>query len=451
MSRDALLTDLYQLTMLQGYHRRGMAETAVFEFFVRELPAQRAFLLAAGLAQVLDYLETLRFDDQDLAWLRDSGRFDAGFVDSLAGFRFTGDVDAMPEGTACFAGEPLLRVTAPLPEAQLVESRVINLLHLQTLIASKAVRSVLTAGGRQLVDFGMRRAHGGEAALLAARAAYLAGFDGTATVSAGQRFGIPVFGTMAHSFIQAHADERDAFRDFALSQPDNVVLLIDTYDSEAGARKVVALAPELARHGIRVRAVRIDSGDLRETARRVRAILDAGGLRETGIFCSGNLDEYKIARLVAAEAPITGFGVGTHLTTSNDVPYLDCAYKLQEYAGIARRKTSPGKATWPGRKQVWRKERVNGEPLGDVVDLADAPGPRGARALLQPAMRGGRRVTPAEPLAEVRERVLALISRLPEPLRRLSGDPGYPVTVGDGLQALAARMDQRRVAGLRGG
>ena len=450
MSRDALLTDLYQLTMLQAYHRQGMAETAVFEFFVRELPDQRAFLLAAGLEQVLDYLETLHFDDDDLAWLRASGRFDADFVDSLAGFRFSGDVDAMPEGTLCFANEPLLRVTAPLPEAQLVESRVINLLHLQTLLASKAVRSVLTAGNRQLVDFGMRRAHGAEAALLAARAAYLAGFAGTATVSAGQRFGIPVFGTMAHSFVQAHGDESAAFRDFALSQPDNVVLLIDTYDSEAGARKVVALAPELARHGIRIKAVRIDSGDLRDMARRVRAILDAGGLTQTGIFCSGNLDEYKIARLIAAGAPIDGFGVGTHLTTSNDVPYLDCAYKLQEYAGIARRKTSPGKATWPGRKQVWRMEGATGEPLGDVVDLADAPGPSGARALLQTALRGGRRVRPAEPLAEVRERVLAQLASLPEPLRRLSGDPAYPVRIGAGLEALAAQVDRRRVAGRNG-
>jgi nicotinate phosphoribosyltransferase len=447
MSRDALLTDLYQLTMLQAYHRHGMAETAVFEFFVRDLPDQRGFLLAAGLEQVLEYLETLRFDADDLAWLRDSGRFDDDFIDALAGFRFGGDVDAMPEGTVCFANEPLLRVTASLPEAQLVESRVINLLHLETLIASKAVRCVLTAGGRQLVDFGMRRAHGAEAALLAARATYLAGFAGSATVEAGQRFGIPVYGTMAHSFVQAHADESDAFRDFALSQPDNVVLLIDTFDSEAGARKVVALAPELARHGIHIKAVRIDSGDLHEASLRVRAILDAGDLVETGIFCSGNLDEYKIARLVAGEAPINGFGVGTHVTTSNDVPYLDCAYKLQEYAGIARRKTSPGKATWPGRKQVWRFDDATGGPREDVVELVDVPGPDGARPLLQPVMRHGRRISPAQPLGDVRTGVLAQLERLPEALRRLSGTPHYKVTIGAELQALVERVDRRRVAG----
>ena len=446
MSRDALLTDLYQLTMLQGYHHQDMAETAVFEFFVRSLPDQRAFLLAAGLEQVLDYMETLRFDADDLAWLRETGRFDDDFVAALADFRFSGDVDAMPEGTVCFANEPLLRVTAPLPEAQLVESRLINLLHLQTLIASKAARCVITAGDRQLVDFGMRRAHGGEAALLAARAAYLAGFTGSATVSAGQRFGIPVFGTMAHSFIQAHDDESAAFRDFALNQPDNVVLLIDTYDSEAGAHKVVALAPELAGHGIRIKAVRIDSGDLRETARRVRTVLDAGGLGETGIFCSGNLDEYRIARLVSAEAPIDGFGVGTHITTSNDVPYLDCVYKLQEYAGIARRKTSPGKATWPGRKQVWRREDPSGTPLEDVIERVEAPGPEGMRPLLQPVMRDGKRLAPAEALATVRERALAQLARLPEPMRRLSGAPAYPVNIGAELAALAERVDRLRVA-----
>ncbi len=446
MSGDALLTDLYQLTMLQGYRRQRMDDTAVFEFFVRRLPDQRAFLLAAGLEQALDYLEALRFDAAQLEWLRATGRFDDAFVDALAGFRFTGDVDAMPEGTVCFAGEPLLRVTAPLPEAQFVESRLINLLHLQTLVASKAVRVVVAARGRQLVDFGMRRAHGAEAALLAARAAYLAGFDGSATVAAGQRFGIPVFGTMAHAFVQAHASERAAFDDFARSQPDNVVLLIDTYDSEAGAREVVRLAPELARSGIRVKAVRIDSGDLRETSRRVRAILDAGGLHDTGIFCSGSLDEYGIARLVAAGAPINGFGVGTHVTTSADAPCLDCAYKLQEYAGVARRKTSPGKSTWPGRKQVWRLEDADGTPRGDVVTLADATGPPGARALLQPAMRGGRRVNPAEALEAIRARVRTQLERLPEPLLRLSGDPGYPVTVDPLLRELAERVDRSHAA-----
>jgi len=446
MSGDALLTDLYQLTMLQGYHRRGMAETAVFEFFVRRLPENRRFLLAAGVEQALDYLEGLRFDADDLAWLRASGRFDDAFLETLAGFRFTGDVDAMPEGTPFFANEPMLRVTAPMPEAQFVESRLINLLHLQTLVASKAVRSVLAAPGKLLVDFGMRRAHGAEAAVYAARAAYLAGFTGTATVGAAQRFGIPVFGTMAHSFVQAHPTEEEAFVDFALSQPDNVVLLIDTYDSEDGARAVVRIAPELRRRGIRIKAVRLDSGDLRTLSQRVRAILDAGGLHDTGIFCSSNLDEYSITRLLAAGAPIDGFGVGTHLTTSHDAPSLDCVYKLQEYAGTARRKRSPGKATWPGRKQVWRRLAADGTPLGDVVTLVDTPGPAGARPLLEPAMRGGRRLAPPAPLATLRERVLECLEHLPAVLRGAPGADGYPVEIGPDLRALAERIDGHQAA-----
>jgi nicotinate phosphoribosyltransferase len=444
MSHDALLTDLYQLTMLQGYRRRDMRDGAVFEFFVRRLPENRRFLVAAGLEQALDYLEALAFDADDLAWLRASGRFEPAFVEALADFHFSGDVDAMPEGTPFFANEPVLRVSAPLPEAQFVESRLINLLHLQTLVASKAVRCVLAAPGRQLVDFGMRRAHGAEAAIYAARAAYLAGFTGTATVAAAIRFAIPVFGTMAHSFIQAHPSEAEAFVDFALSQPDNVVLLIDTYDSVDGARAVVRVAPELARQGIRIKAVRIDSGDLREVSQKVRAILDAGGLHQTGIFCSGNLDEYSVARLLAAGAPIDGFGIGTHLTTSNDVPSLDCVYKLQEYAGVPRRKRSPGKATWPGRKQVWRRFADDGTPLGDTVTLADAPGPAGATPLLEPVMRGGRRLAPSPPLTQLRATLLQHLERLPEALRSAVGETGYPVEIAAPLRALAEQVEGRQ-------
>jgi nicotinate phosphoribosyltransferase len=388
----------------------------------------------------------LRFDADDLARLAASGRFDPAFVESLAGFRFTGDVDAMPEGTPFFANEPVLRVSAPLPEAQFVESRLINLLHLQTLVASKAVRCVLAAPGKLLVDFGMRRAHGAEAALHAARAAYLAGFTGTATVEAGMRFDIPLFGTMAHSFVQAHPTEDAAFVDFALSQPDNVVLLIDTYDSEDGARAVVRVAPELERHGIAVKAVRIDSGDLRLASEKVRTILDAGGLRDTGIFCSGNLDEYSVARLLAAGAPIDGFGIGTHLTTSNDAPSLDCVYKLQEYAGEPRRKRSPGKATWPGRKQVWRRFAADGTPLGDTVDVADAPGPADARPLLEPVMRNGRRMTSPPTLEALREATLERLARLPDALRGAPESDGYPVVIAPGLRALAESVDGRQAA-----
>ncbi len=436
---SVLLTDLYQLTMLQGYFDQGMEETAVFDFFVRRLPPERNFLVAAGLETVLEFLEGLRFTDGELGWIRDSGRFSDDFTGWLAGLRFTGDVHALPEGTIFFAGEPVLRVTAPLPQAQLVESRLINLLHFQILVASKAVRCRLAAPDALLVDFGLRRAHGAEAGLLAARAAYLAGLDGTSNVLAAPVYGIPVFGTMAHSFIEAHDDELEAFARFARAQPDNVVLLIDTYDTEAGARKVVELAPRLARQGIHVKAVRIDSGDLAAHARRVREILDAGGLHDTGIFASGNLDEHELRRLRQAGAPIGGFGVGTRLTTSSDVPYLDCAYKLAEYAGRPRRKRSEGKATWPGRKQVFREYGASGRVEADTLGLEDEDLP--GEPLLVPVMQGGRRLHPPETLDAVRARLEQNLERLPAPLRGLEPAARPGVNISPALARLAATLD----------
>src|SRR5215472_6251721 len=326
-----LLTDLYQINMIQAYLDHGDTDTAVFELFVRSLPSRRGFLLAAGLQQALDFLEKLRFSATDIHWLNSTGRFNKNLLDYLSDFRFTGDVHAMAEGTVFFASEPILRVTAPLPQAQLVESRLINLLHFQSLIAAKAARCMLAAPGKLLVDFGMRRAHGAEAALLAARASYLAGFAGTATVLAGQAFGIPLFGTMAHSFVEAQDDEMAAFEVFARARPDNVVLLLDTYDTETAARKVVALAPRLKASGIAIRGVRLDSGNLVALAKNVRAILDAGGLQDVTIFASGGLDEDALAELARLQAPVDGFGVGTSLTTSSDVPAIDFVYKLQEY------------------------------------------------------------------------------------------------------------------------
>ncbi len=436
----ATLTDLYQLTMLQGYLEQGMTAPAVFEFFVRRLPPQRNFLVAAGLEQVLDYLESLCFTPEELDWIGRCGRFSRAFVDYLAEFRFTGSVHAMAEGTVFFPDEPILRVTAPLPEAQLVETRVINLLHFQTLIASKAARCVLAAPGRSLVDFGLRRAHGAEAGLYAARAAYLAGFAATATVAAGIRFGIPVSGTMAHSFIQAHADEETAFEHFARAQPEHAVLLLDTYDTEAAARKVVRLAARLRAAGIHVRGVRLDSGDLAAHARAVRAILDAGGLREVEIFASGNLDEHALAALVAAGAPIDGFGIGTRLDTSADAPYLDCAYKLEEYDGHARRKRSEGKATLPGRKQVFRRTDADGILTGDILALeeADVPG----RALLAPCLADGRRLQPSPPLTAIRAHTARELARLPPALRTLEPAAPYPVTIDPGLLDLVRRLDE---------
>jgi nicotinate phosphoribosyltransferase len=440
----ALLTDLYQLNMIQAYLDEGCLDTAAFEFFFRHLPARRGFLLAAGLEQALDYLEHLAFTSPEIEWLRNTGRFRANFLDYLADLRFTGDVDAVPEGTVFFADEPILRVAAPLPVAQLVETRLINILHFQSLIASKAARMRLVAPGKRLVDFGLRRAHGAEAGLMAARASYVAGFDGTATLLAEAEFGIPTFGTMAHSYIQAHDDEAAAFERFAHSRPERLTLLLDTYDTEAAVRKVVALAPRLRASGITIQSVRLDSGDLLQLSKAVRSILDAGGLRDVTILASGGLDEDVIAELVGAGAPIAAFGIGTSLTTSSDVPAMDCAYKLQEYAGIPRRKTSAGKATWPGRKQVWRRFAADGQMTNDVVALERDAGE--GMALLVPAMRNGKRVRAPERLDEIRARAADSLERLPPNLRELKPGAPYPVEIAASLRALARELDRHSAA-----
>ena len=436
-----LLTDLYQLNMMQAYLDHGETKTAVFEFFVRKFPARRGFLVAAGLEQALDFLEGLRFSSAEIDWLAQSGGFGKRLLDHLATLRFTGDVHAMPEGTVFFPNEPILRVTAPLPQAQLVETRLINVLHFQSLIASKAARMVLAAPGKSLIDFGLRRAHGAEAGVMAALASYIAGFSGTATMLAEKLYGIPTFGTMAHSFIEAFDSESGAFEAFAQSCPSRLTFLIDTYDTQAAARKVVALAPRLAARGVKIRGVRLDSGDLAALSKDVRRILDAGGLSDVGILASGGLDETGIAGLLRAGAPIDGFGIGTALTTSSDAPALDCAYKLQEYAGLARRKHSPGKATWPGRKQVWRKYGADGRMADDVISTADDD--RKGEPLLRLAMQGGRRVAPSPTLAEIRTRAARDLERLPEAMRRLEAEATYPVEIAAPLRKLSAEVDRR--------
>lgn len=441
-SDSALLTDLYELTMLQAYFLRSMNETAVFEFFVRRLPTERNFLIAAGLAQVVGFLSTLRFEEADFAWLRASGKFDPAFLESLRDLRFSGDVDALPEGTVCFSDEPILRITAPLREAQFVESRVMNLLHYQTLVASKAARSVMAAQGKRLIDFGLRRAHGAEAGVLSARASYIAGFDGTATTVAASLFGIPVFGTMAHSFVQAHDHETDAFAAFARAFPDNATLLIDTYDTEAAAQQVVRLAHSLRQEGIHIKAVRIDSGDLGAVAGSVRQILDAGACPEIAIFASGNLDEYALQSLLEQGAPINGYGIGTRMNTSSDAPYLDCAYKLVEYAGQACRKRSAGKVPWPGAKQVFRLRDGQGVMAGDTLTVQHDALP--GEALLHTVIRGGVQVEPTPALPQIREYALSQVAALPAALRALSAVAPYPLTVSSRLQELARQTDKRQ-------
>ena len=444
-----LLTDLYQLNMMQAYLDSGFTRTAVFEFFVRDLPQGRNFLISSGLGPVVDLLRSAAFRDTELTWLRETGRFRDNLIAYLSDLRFEGDVDAVPEGTVVFPNEPILRVTAPLPVAQLVETRLINLMQVSTLVASKAARMTLAAPDARLVDFGLRRAHGAEAGVLAARAAYMAGFHATATVPAGRLWGLPLLGTMAHSFVEAHADEVAAFRNFLRSRPNEGVLLIDTYDIEQGARNVVKLAPELARAGAPVTGVRIDSGDLGEMAQRVREILDAGGLKGVDIFASGGLDEWKLARLRAEGRPIDGYGIGTALTTSEDAPALDCAYKLQEYDGQLRRKLSSGKATWPGRKQVWRQYTKDGRLAGDLLAFEDES--HQGTPLLQPILRDGKPVTPLPDLDTIRAHARAELGALPPGLRALEpATTRYPVTVSRRLQdtseALAGELAARNAA-----
>jgi nicotinate phosphoribosyltransferase len=438
-SESPLTTDLYELNMVQAYLDHGENKDAIFEFFVRRLPPRRGFLMAAGLEDALTYLETLRYSAEDIAWLKSTGRFRQNLLDYLEAFRFTGDVQAIPEGSICFANEPLIRITAPLPQAQLIESRLINILHFQTLIASKAARMVLAAPGKILSDFGLRTAHGAEAGLYSARASYIAGFAGAANVLAGARYGIPIVGTMAHSFVQVHDEEITAFENFARSRPEDVILLIDTYDTEAAARKVVELAPRLKADGIAIRGVRIDSGDLITHARAVRSILDEGGLRDVIILASGGINEDVLQVMMREKAPIDGFGVGINLDASIDAPWLDCAYKMQEYGGHPKRKLSEGKATWPGRKQVWRAYDGDGRMRGDILSLESDM--QSGEPLIVPVMRGGKRLTPTPTLTQIRELAARDLARLPESLRQLTPGADYPVQVSPALMQLAKETD----------
>jgi len=441
-SSSPLLTDLYELNMIQAYLDRGENGEAVFEFFVRRLPARRSFLLAAGLADAIDYLTTLHFSDAEIDWLKSTGRFNQSLFDYLAGFRFTGDVHAIPEGSVCFPSEPLIRITAPLPQAQLVETRLINILHYQTLVASKAARMVLAAPGKILSDFGLRTAHGAEAGLFSARASYIAGFAGAANVLAGERYGIPIVGTMAHSYVQVHDDETQAFENFARARPEGVILLIDTYDTEQGARKVVELAPRLKADGITIRGVRIDSGDLITNAHKVRRILDEGGLREVIILVSGGINEDILQGMMKARTPIDGFGIGVNLAASLDVPALDCAYKLQSYAGRPKRKLSEGKATWPGAKQVWRTYDADGRMRGDILSLETDRQP--GEPLIVPVMRAGKLIASLPALAQIREHAARDLKRLAGPLARLESGFEYTVQMADALRALAEQISAKK-------
>lgn len=436
----ALLTDLYELTMAAAYHARGMDQTATFDLFIRELPEKRNFLVVCGLDQALEYLEGLRFDDDALSYLESQG-FDPSFLEYLGGLSFSGDVWAIPEGEIAFQGEPLLRVTAPLIEAQIVETFLINCVTFQTMIASKAARVAIACDGRSFIDFSPRRDHGADAALNGARAAYIGGASGTSNVLAGKVYGLPISGTMAHSYVMAFATETDAFRSYMEAFPDKAVLLIDTFDVEEGARRAAKVARELAPHGAKLVGVRIDSGDLAELARSVRKILDDAGFEETQIFASGDLDEYRIQELLRQGVPVDAFGVGTQLGTSGDAPSLGGVYKLVEDESGPKIKLSTGKVTLPGRKQVYRFSSTEG-PTKDVIALHDEE-ISGGRPLLVEVMKEGRQVAPEESLEEIRERAHESVEGLPEPLRSLDSSASYRVDRSPGIEQLCERMIPR--------
>lgn len=426
----ALVTDLYELTMLQAYWRERMEGRAVFSLFFRRLPPRRNYMLACGTGDVLAYLERLHFCDDSLEYLGSLGQFCDEFLAWLADFRFTGDVHAVPEGTPVFPNEPLIQVEAPIAQAQLVESFLMNQVHLQTVLASKASRVITAAAGRPVVDFGLRRMHGTDASVRGVRAYYVAGLAATSNVLAARIYGMPPTGTMAHSYIQAHEDELEAFRAFAALYPETT-LLVDTYDTLEGVRRVVRLKQELG-DDFRVSAIRLDSGDLAQLAAQARELLDAAGLHAVRIVVSGGLSEEKVAEIIARGAPVDGFGVGTHMGVSEDEPTLDLAYKLTEYEGVGRLKRSPGKATLPGRKQVFRVEEA-GRALHDVIARHDET--LAGRPLLETVMRAGKRTAAGRvSLARARARAADELSRLPEPILALApATQPYPVEISPGL------------------
>lgn len=444
---DALLTDLYQLTMAAGYFHRGMASrTATCEMFVRRLPPNRRYLVAMGLERVLRYLERLRFSEEEIAYLRTvpalADAMTPEFQDFLRAFRFDGDVWAVPEGTVFFEQEPIVRVTAPIIEAQILETFLLSAVNHATMVASKAARVVTAAGDAGLLEFGTRRTHP-VAAIDAARAAYAVGFAGTSNVEAGMRFGIPVMGTAAHMWTMAHESEEAAFASYTEVFPNASILLIDTYDTLEGARRAAAIAKD------KLKGVRLDSGDMTALSIEVRKILDAAGCQHAKIVASGDLNEEKIAAMRRAGAPIDLYGVGTDLVTSRDAPALGGVYKLVEIGeGAARSpiaKFSEGKATLPGAHQVYRLRGPGGELQRDVIALSDEAAPDGAEALLQPVMRGGERVAPAEGLDAIRARARRELASLPEGLKAIEGEaatfkPEISPALGRLIEEVRARV-----------
>jgi len=439
---SGLLTDLYELTMAAGYLQTRFEARATFELFVRHLPPQRNYLVAAGLEQALEFLEHVRFTSDEIAYLRRHPVFcniRDEFFDYLANFRFTGDVWAMPEGTLVFPGEPVLRVVAPIIEGQILETYLLATLSYQTMIASKAARVVTAAEGRQVVEFGARRAHGSQASLLAARAAAIGGCQGTSNVLAGQLFGMKTYGTQAHSWVMAHEDEAEAFRHFLDVFPEHAYLLLDTYDVRRAVKTILSMGRKPA-------GVRLDSGDVAKDSRWVRRELDGAGWNDVKIFASGDLDETKIAALLAKGAAIDALGVGTALATPGDAPHLNLIYKLVEVerGGKVREaaKLSQAKVTYPGRKQVFRYSTSKREYSGDKISLDSEPA-NGGMPLLVEVMRSGRRTAAPESVSALRDRCVAGLARLPNRYRRIDRAAVYPVSYSKRLKTMLEKVRRR--------
>lgn len=431
---SALNTDLYELTMAAVYFEKGMNERATFSLFIRDYPPKRSYFVAAGLAEAIDFLQKLSFSGEDLDYLAGLKIFRLDFLDFLEKFKFKGDVRALPEGQIFFAHEPLLEVEAPLIEAQIVETALINILHFQVLIATKASRCFHVAHGRDLIDFSLRRTHSLQAGLYVARASYIGGFIGTSNVLAGRIYGLPVYGTMAHSFVSSFEHEFEAFQAYAEIFPERTVLLIDTYDTLAGAKKAALIGQEMAKRGYQLAGVRLDSGEMASLSRRVRRILDKAGLKQTKILASGAFDEYKISQVLKKNACLDAFGVGTKMGVSADAPYFDMAYKLVEYAGREVLKLSPGKATLPGSKQVWRFYNRQGYYRHDVLSLKDEF-IEGGQPLLKLYIKEGELQLPLPSLEEIRNNFLAEFAKLPKKFKSLNfKGKFYPVRLSPQLR-----------------
>ena len=433
----ALITDFYEFTMAACYYQKKMFAPATFSLFIREYPPNRGYFVSAGLEDVLEFLESFHFNQEDLDYLDSLSFFSKDFLHYLSTLRFTGDVFAIPEGRLFFKDEPILEITAPIIEAQLVETFVMNAINLQVTIATKAARCVHAAKGKKLVDFSLRRTQGIDAGLKVARASYIAGFIGTSNVLAGKLYNIPVFGTMAHSFVTSFEREIDAFRAFAEMFPEDTVFLIDTYDTIIGAHKAAIVGKEMLNRGKKLKGVRLDSGDMASLSKEVKAIFKEAGLNDISIFASGGFDEYKIAKVIEEGAEIDAFGVGTKMGVSADAPYADIAYKLVNYDGRPVLKLSTGKRTLVGEKQVFRI--TDGNSLKkDIIALRDEE--LEGESLLKPVMKKGKRLQSSPSLNEIRERFQLEFSMLDDTYKRLVNPETFPVELGPKLEALQKQV-----------